>query len=182
LKFFDISKEDAEMEMKDLWYLCDQKDEVIEMDKFCRKAYLEKNFNIVFKSDVEIFGKLVKMDKDKIRKYDKLNPKENPQIHEIDHDFLITFRKYFIKKYDKLIHKIEILCKFPELLVKDWMIYHRHHYFPTWVEKIMNRKRNKFTNFQLEVYRIIYHTTYISSQLEISLGSKKKIQEDFVTL
>jgi hypothetical protein len=127
------------------------------------------------------------MDNKKIFKYKNLKPKFNPQVHEFDQNYPKFLLNYFRHKSNKLYHKIEILCKFPELSVKDWMniklnnksFYNSCHHFPIWLESLLNSPHGLVANIKLETFRIHFHTIYINNQLDISLKHKKDNQGKF---
>jgi hypothetical protein len=69
----------------------------------------DKWFRVISTKEIEQIKKLFKMDQRKILKYKNMNPKLNPQIHEIDQNLPKSLYNLFVYKYNKLYHKIEIL-------------------------------------------------------------------------
>jgi hypothetical protein len=189
-KIIDTNLKKSDFEVKD-----DEWDCVSDTNHYYQKLDIETKripsiqwFNINKKDVVAYFMAYFRMDKRKITKYKNLNPKVNYNIHEIDQNLPEALVSFFRHKYNKLYPKIEILCKFPDLLLKDrmnvklnnWNFHKNCHHFSTWPEDLFKSSNNmRFSNLFIESFRLVYHIHYINNQIPISLILTKMNENRF---
>jgi hypothetical protein len=152
-----------------------------------RKVPKDNKFDVISQDDINRIINYSKLFKEKLYKYKKMFLKSNEQIHEIDQNLPIGIRNFFLYKYNKIFHKIEMLCKFPQLLIKEWMnlkfnnllFFQKCHHFSTWLESITDLSQNKVSNLFIQLYRLIYHDTFVNAQLNVSLKNTSKNEQRF---
>jgi hypothetical protein len=155
-----------------------------------REILVHEEFRKIYIKDVENFDALFKMDQNKRLKYKKMNLKPNQEIHVIDQNLPKSIYNFFVYKYNKLYHKVEIVCKVPNLITKEWSNIKFNtrsfadycHHFTTWVEELCGCPYFYITDFKLESYRLIYHTFHINKILNWAINQKKIVEKKFKNL
>jgi hypothetical protein len=202
--FFDVSYNsfclppeiiDTNSKKEDFDYKNRNWDCVADVDHHFQKLDIETKripsipwFNTNKKDVVAYFMAYFKMDKRKTTKYINLKPKVNYNMHKIDQNRPDALINFFRHKYNKLYPKIEILCKFPELLFTDWMqiklnnwqFHINCHHFSSWLENLFKCSNNmRFSNLCIESFRLVYHINYINKHYIILINEKKEMENIF---
>jgi hypothetical protein len=146
-----------------------------------------QNWSGSIENDRQSFINIFKFGPDKMSKYKNMKLTLHPQIHLIDETLPLGFYNFFVYKYNKLYHKIEILCKFPNLITEEGMnikinnlvFYRKCHHFATWIEEFHKCSLAHFSNLRLESFRLIFHSCYISRVLKHVISHTNEVQKKF---